>query len=164
MINILYETHNVCRIKKHIALVRMLMLNIGVLFKFDKRELLKRVEKHDITKFDNDEYLGFMLLGDEKEHGRYLTQEEKYIVQQAITQHYQKNSHHPQHYNDCNEMSEIDLLEMVCDWQAISIEKKTPLILKNIASFNKEKQLIIKKFYEAGIIFIKESKLEPIAG
>ncbi len=39
----------------------------------------------------------------------------------GLKHHYQSNSHHPEHFSDgINGMSLFDLVEMFCDWQAVS--------------------------------------------
>lgn len=39
----------------------------------------------------------------------------------ALQHHYQKNSHHPEHYpGGINDMSLMDVIEMLCDWRAAS--------------------------------------------
>lgn len=80
---IFYEEENKARISKHIELVKTIMLRIGHSLNFDEKSLLERAKVHDLTKFSNDEILGYMLLGDEKEHSRVLTIEEKAIVNQS---------------------------------------------------------------------------------
>ena len=44
------------------------------------------------------------------------------LVQAAIDHHLTTNRHHPDFHDDPNEMSEVDLIEMVCDWTAMSQE------------------------------------------
>lgn len=37
----------------------------------------------------------------------------------ALEHHYANNSHHPEHYmNGINDMTLVDLVEMICDWKA----------------------------------------------
>ncbi len=37
----------------------------------------------------------------------------------ALAHHYMKNSHHPEHHGDgINDMTLVDLVEMICDWRA----------------------------------------------
>lgn len=148
---IFYEKENKMRLNKHINLVGTIMLKIGHHLDFDERCLLERAKSHDLTKFSNDEFLGYMLLGDEKEHSRILTSKEKTIVNNAIEHHYSNNSHHPQYYNNRNEMTDLDLLEMVSDWLALAIEKgKTPIIT-NSYNFNEANYQKILKYAKIGI-------------
>ena len=74
---IFYEEENKARISKHIELVKTIMLRIGHSLNFDEKSLLERAKVHDLTKFSNDEILGYMLLGDEKEHSRSLNNRRK---------------------------------------------------------------------------------------
>ena len=48
--------------------------------------------------------------------------------QEAIKLHWKRNSHHPEHYDSPNDMSDLDLLEMACDCHARSKQYKTNLI------------------------------------
>lgn len=44
----------------------------------------------------------------------------------ALDHHYRANSHHPEHYPDgVNDMSLLDIIEMLCDWRAASERHKT---------------------------------------
>ena len=43
-------------------------------------------------------------------------------VEMAIAHHMRCNRHHPEHYADANDMSKVDLIEMVCDWTAMAQE------------------------------------------
>ncbi len=43
-------------------------------------------------------------------------------VQAAIDHHMSVNRHHPDFHADPNDMSDVDLIEMVCDWTAMSQE------------------------------------------
>jgi len=43
-------------------------------------------------------------------------------INQGWQQHLHNNRHHPEFHLDCNQMSMLDLIEMVCDWTAISQE------------------------------------------
>ena len=40
----------------------------------------------------------------------------------AIHHHVTSNRHHPEAYADPNDMSYVDLIEMVCDWTAMAQE------------------------------------------
>jgi len=50
---------------------------------------------------------------------------EKYLRKHfkiAFEHHYANNSHHPEYHNHLDEMTDIDLIEMVCDWTAMAQE------------------------------------------
>lgn len=40
----------------------------------------------------------------------------------AIHHHVTSNRHHPEFHSDPNDMSDVDLIEMVCDWTAMAQE------------------------------------------
>jgi hypothetical protein len=42
----------------------------------------------------------------------------------AFEHHYANNAHHPEFHKDLNNMSQLNLIEMVCDWTAMSQELK----------------------------------------
>lgn len=51
----------------------------------------------------------------------------------ALTHHYAKNRHHPEHFrNGINGMTLIDLVEMFCDWRAVTKVIKEGDLLKSI--------------------------------
>ena len=43
-------------------------------------------------------------------------------VREAVAHHVKTNRHHPDFHADPNDMTEVDLIEMVCDWAAMSQE------------------------------------------
>lgn len=51
----------------------------------------------------------------------------------ALEHHYAENAHHPEHHpNGINDMTLIDLLEMICDWIAASERHKNGDVMKSI--------------------------------
>lgn len=53
-----------------------------------------------------------------------LTENEKMIIEA----HWANNRHHPEHFDDLSKMSELDMLEMVCDWYARSLQYETDFL------------------------------------
>lgn len=54
-------------------------------------------------------------------------------VKPAITHHYANNRHHPEHWpNGINDMTLLDLVEMLCDWKAATARNKNGNIRKSI--------------------------------
>ena len=47
---------------------------------------------------------------------------------QIIEKHWENNRHHPEHFENIEDMSELDIIEMVCDWYARSLQFKTDFI------------------------------------
>jgi hypothetical protein len=50
------------------------------------------------------------------------------IKTDAIQLHWKHNSHHPEHFSNYADMEKIDIMEMVCDWHARSVQYKTDLL------------------------------------
>lgn len=92
-------------------------------------DLLRRGVEHDNSKFDTEEFVSLsrILTKDRrgfKDASVALTDEQIH----AIECHWKKNTHHPEYYADHNDMSYLDILEMVCDWYARSKQYKTDFI------------------------------------
>ena len=50
-----------------------------------------------------------------------LSKEERDIIRL----HWKNNRHHPEHFDDISQMSDLDIWEMVCDWYARSLQYDT---------------------------------------
>jgi len=64
----------------------------------------------------------------------------------GLNHHYEHNRHHPEHFeNGINDMTLMDLIEMVCDWKAATLRHDDGNIHKSIdinsRRFNIDKQL-----------------------
>lgn len=91
-------------------------------------ELLKRAAVHDNSKFEDEELYLLSRLSDSHEaftDPKYTLSENQ---KKSIQLHWQHNSHHPEFYEDPSQMSELDILEMVCDWHARSSQYDTDLL------------------------------------
>lgn len=91
-------------------------------------KLLKRAAVHDNSKLEGHELKLMSRLWDKKEaftDAQYtLSERQKEIIQE----HWKKNRHHPEYFEDYSEMTELDILEMVCDWHARSSQYHTDLM------------------------------------
>ena len=91
-------------------------------------ELLKRACVHDLSKFENDELSALANISNDmslmKSANSSLSPEKKL----AIELHWENNTHHPEYYKSANDMTELDIMEMVCDWHARSMQYDTNLI------------------------------------
>ena len=102
---------------KHIQRVQQLLLSVGV-------NLMKRADSHDQSKLSDIEKEAYDEETPKLRETTYRTPE--YFaafepMKEAITHHYQHNSHHPEHYaNGIDGMSLLDLIEMLVDWKAAS--------------------------------------------
>jgi hypothetical protein len=90
-------------------------------------ELLERAKTHDASKFGPEERIPYVWLTEF--HRRRRTAEPfEYPegvaegVRRAIRHHVTTNRHHPEFHADPNDMSDVDVIEMVCDWTAMAQE------------------------------------------
>jgi hypothetical protein len=98
--------------------------------------LLGRAERHDQSKLESPEVevfteytpkLAACTFGSEE----YNTFKKEMGV--ALEHHYARNSHHPEHHkNGINDMTLLDLIEMLVDWKAASERHNNGNILKSI--------------------------------
>ncbi|RJQ27074.1 hypothetical protein C4577_02010 [Candidatus Parcubacteria bacterium] len=114
---------------RHIEIVRN-NLNMFI------TDLLKRGELHDQTKLEQPEVAYFSLYTDKLATCTYGSAEyEGYrkAMDPALTHHYARNRHHPEHWkNGIDDMNLLDLCEMFCDWLAASKRHNDGNILKSI--------------------------------
>lgn len=115
-----------CRTKEHIARVAS---NLMLLTKVTDycEELIERARVHDASKFGPEEKIPYVWLtefhrcrrsGELFEYPDGIEEQ----VKLAINHHVTCNRHHYQFHSDPNDMTEVDLIEMVCDWTAMSQE------------------------------------------
>ncbi len=114
------------RTNEHIERVRHCLKTMSTVTEYAK-ELLERALDHDASKFGPEEQIPYIWLTEFhrcRRAGKPFSypdgMEEQ--VQAAIQHHMTSNRHHPDFHDDPNDMSEVDLIEMVCDWTAMSQE------------------------------------------
>ena len=100
-------------------------------------ELLKRGTMHDNSKIANPvERDGFAIYTKKLAGLTYGSDEYKNSLaemQEFINFHYAENRHHPEHFElGINEMTLIDLVEMLCDWVAATKRHNDGNVLKSI--------------------------------
>jgi hypothetical protein len=90
-------------------------------------ELLERAKVHDASKFGPDERIPYVWLtefhrcrraGEPFEYPAGVADQ----VKAAVRHHVTSNRHHPESHADPNDMTDVDLIEMVCDWTAMALE------------------------------------------
>lgn len=115
------------------------LLMFNYLTEHDKLQLgidiLKRGAVHDNSKYNADEFKSLASILDSK---KCFTDADSMLSEReikAIEQHWKKNRHHPEYFEDKSEMTELDMIEMVCDWFARSIQYGTDFL-----PFVKERQ------------------------
>ena len=126
-----------CKVEtlKHIQLVREKMLAM-------MDDLENRLQHHDDSKLVEPElsiFAEFTPLLKETEYGSDEYKELLEKVKPALDNHYAKNRHHPEHHkNGVDDMTLLDLVEMLCDWSAATERNKNGNIRKSIEQ-NKER-------------------------
>lgn len=100
------------------------------------RNLFTRAEKHDQSKLESPEVELFTeytpkLAATTFNSPEYNQYKKEMAV--ALAHHYANNRHHPEHHkNGVNDMTLIDLIEMLVDWKAASERHNDGNILKSI--------------------------------
>lgn len=99
-------------------------------------DLIHRGETHDTSKFEEPELSIFAENTHKLGVTEYGTPEYKQLmdsVRPAIDHHYSKNRHHPEHWpHGIEDMTLIDLCEMLADWKAATERNKDGNIRKSI--------------------------------
>lgn len=105
-------------------------------------ELMHRAEHHDDSKFEEPELSGFAKAQHKLSTCEYGSEEYKANLKELkpiLDHHYAKNRHHTEHWpNGINDMTLVDVLEMLCDWKAATERNKDGNIRKSI-EINAEK-------------------------
>jgi len=114
------------RTREHIDRVHR---NLAVLAELPEypEEIVDRGEIHDTSKFIPPERLPYIWLTEfhrRRQNDEVFTYPEgiEAQVQAAIRHHLTSNRHHPEFHVSPDEMSDTDIIEMVCDWTAIAQE------------------------------------------
>lgn len=115
------------RTNQHINRVKSILIKMKGFYGFSEELLKERGEDHDRSKFFDPEKIPYIYLSwwhkckRENINYQYPANVEN-EVKLAVKHHLDNNSHHPESHNNINEMSTLDLVEMVCDWTAMSQE------------------------------------------
>ena len=95
--------------------------------KFGK-ELIERTKKHDASKYGDEERVPYIWITDYYKH---VNKGEDYTYPPGIEEktkaasgnHIKKNRHHPEAHDSPKDMTNLDIAEMICDWESMSREK-----------------------------------------
>lgn len=142
---------------RHIERVRNLLNRCAI-------DLLVRGERHDQSKLESPEVAAFTEYTDKLATCTYGSDEYKgYLsgMKPALDHHYANNPHHPEHWkNGVNDMSLLDVIEMLCDWKAASERHNDGNIRKSIEvnanRFGLSPQLVAILENTADILFGKQ--------
>lgn len=91
-------------------------------------ELVRRAIVHDNSKFSKDELSYIIQLSESNDsltNPNYIMNDND---RKCIELHWKHNRHHPEFYSNIEDMKEIDIIEMVCDWYARSLQLNTDLM------------------------------------
>lgn len=114
---------------RHIERVRNLLNKVIA-------ELLKRGERHDQSKLESPEVELFTEFTPKLASSTYGSEEYegfRKAMGPALEHHYANNSHHPEHWkNGIDDMSLLDIVEMLVDWKAASERHNNGNIRKSI--------------------------------
>jgi len=114
------------------------------------KALIIRGIKHDNSKFSKEEFEYVYILSTSGKKVKFGSKKYYKLVDSIMSAkmaHANKNSHHPEFYNnDIYKMSYLEILEMLSDWAAAT--KRSGGNLKNSLKINKKKYSINKKMEE----------------
>lgn len=110
-------------------------------------QLLRRASVHDDSKLRSPEKEGFDQWTPELKTREFGTDYYKQALDEMgefLRHRYEVNSHHPEHFSDgVSGMNLLDLVEMVCDWQAAAAAKGVAVDLEHAAKrFQLSPQLV----------------------
>ena len=101
-----------------------------------------RATWHDHSKLEEPEKSGFDVLTFKLAELTYGSDEYRAALVESkptIDHHYAVNTHHPEHWpNGVNDMSLLDIVEMLCDWKAASERTKQGSIAASL-THNKQR-------------------------
>jgi hypothetical protein len=121
--------------EKHIRNVQKLMATVLV-------ELEARARGHDKTKLESPEFETFVEFTPQLKCLTYWSKEYKQTLEKlwpALKHHYEVNRHHPDHFeHGVNDMTLIDILEMLADWKAATL-RHTDGDIKRSIELNKSR-------------------------
>ena len=114
----------------HISMVQKFLHRFAV-------DLIARGEIHDQSKLESPEVEAFSEWTPKLAGSTYGSPEyeaARKAMGPALSHHYAKNRHHPEHFKDgVNDMNLLDLVEMFCDWKAATMRHNDGNIRKSIA-------------------------------
>lgn len=98
--------------------------------------LAVRAIKHDKTKLESPEVEVFAEFTPKLAGATYGSDEYNSFLQEmnvALQHHYASNRHHPEHFSKgIDDMTLVDIVEMLCDWKAASQRQNDGNLLKSI--------------------------------
>ena len=97
------------------------------------KEMLERAKEHDASKLRDPEVSEFSKYEIKRSNAKYGSEEYNEnlkALNSALVHHYRCNRHHPQHFgNGMSGMNIMDLIELMCDWQAVAQDIDESIII-----------------------------------
>lgn len=98
--------------------------------------LTNRAVRHDSTKLESPEVEVFAEFTPKLAGSTYGSEEYNGFLREmnvALQHHYASNRHHPEHFTKgIDDMTLVDIVEMLCDWKAASLRQNDGNLLKSI--------------------------------
>lgn len=110
--------------------------NVRKFIRFMTDKLTQRGVDHDSSKMETPEVELFAQHTKQLSSLTYDSEEYKAALEAlkpALEHHYATNRHHPEHFSGgINDMTLIDIVEMLCDWKASTLRTSNGNLLKSI--------------------------------
>lgn len=110
--------------------------NVRKFIKIITDALANRAIRHDSSKLESPEVDIFTEYTPKLAASTYGTEEYNGFLEEmgaALQHHYAVNRHHPEHFSrGVNDMTLVDIVEMLCDWKAASLRQNNGNLLKSI--------------------------------
>ena len=91
-------------------------------------ELLKRLSVHDNSKLESEEFNMLCLIPYNTTTFKNANISLDDNMKECISLHWKHNRHHPEHFESHSDMTELDIMEMCCDWHARSCQYHTDFL------------------------------------
>jgi hypothetical protein len=132
---------------------------VGVFLYAIIRELQERARVHDASKLEEPEKSMYDEFTPKLRDSTYGSDEYKGFLKDmgtALQHHYENNSHHPEHYpNGINDMSLLDVIEMLADWKAAGMRHSNGSIEQSL-EINRKRFNISDQLYDFILNTVKE--------
>lgn len=92
------------------------------------KKIIERAIIHDNSKLDDNELKNFLELKIKEKAFKNAKSLLNDYEKEKISVHWKKNRHHLEYFNNIEDMQEIDIIEMVCDWFSRSLQYGTDII------------------------------------
>ena len=120
--------HFTTRTQEHIDRVKKFLLLLDGTGDFTPEEITQRGEAHDADKFTDEKFIPYVWVDEYyriKNSGEEVPADVKAAydaTREASGDHVTINRHHPESHEDLNDMTDLDVAEMVSDWSAMAEE------------------------------------------